>query len=73
MVPGFLSGRDSREQTQRRIAILSERLNMESERIRAWGLCHAVLSAWWSLEDSDPDRGAYSMRCAELFAEEGTK
>jgi streptomycin 6-kinase len=73
MVPGFLSGRDPREQTQRRIAILSERLNMESERIRAWGLCHAVLSAWWTLEDNDPDQGAYSMRCAELFTEEGTK
>ena len=70
-VPGFLSRSDPREQTRRRIAILSERLDMESQRIRAWGFCHAVLSAWWSLEDNDPDQGAYSMRCADLFIEEG--
>jgi streptomycin 6-kinase len=38
--------------TERRIAILSERLGFERERVRDWGLAHAVLSAWWSLEDN---------------------
>jgi streptomycin 6-kinase len=66
-VPDFLSGGNPRVQTERRIAILSERLDMERERIRAWGICHAVLSIWWSIEDNDPGWGEYSLRCAELF------
>jgi len=66
-VPYLLNGSDPRVQTEKRIAILSEMLGMERERIRSWGLCHAVLSAWWSIEDNDPGWGEYSMRCAELF------
>ena len=31
---------------QFRIAMLSGLLDLEKERIRAWGICHAVLSAW---------------------------
>jgi hypothetical protein len=38
--------------TQRRIDILHERLGFERERIREWGLAHAVISAWWSIEDN---------------------
>jgi streptomycin 6-kinase len=63
----FLNGGNSRAQTERRIAILSELLGMERERIRAWGICHAVLSAWWSIEGNDPGFGEYSIRCAEIF------
>jgi len=66
-VPDFLNGNNPRDKTAKRIAILSERLDMERERIRAWGLCHAVLSAWWSIEDNDPNWGEYSIRCAEIF------
>ena len=38
--------------TQRRIDILHEHLGFERERIREWGLAHAILSAWWSMEDN---------------------
>jgi streptomycin 6-kinase len=42
-------------------------LDMERERIRSWVVCHAILSAWWSIEDNDPNQGEYSLRCAEIF------
>lgn len=63
----FLNEGDPATRAGRRIAILSESLGMERERIRNWGFCHAVLSAWWSIEDNDPGRDGYSLRCAELF------
>ena len=28
-----------------------EQLGFERERIREWGLAHAVLSSWWSIEE----------------------
>ena len=65
----FLNGSNPRAQTERRIALLSDILGMEREHIRAWGICHAVLSAWWSIEGNDPDLGEYSIRCAEIFIE----
>jgi streptomycin 6-kinase len=52
--------------TKRRIAILSDRLGFEAERIRLWGLAHAVLSAWWSLDASEA--WEYAMDCASLLA-----
>lgn len=53
--------------TARRIALLSERLGFEREKIRAWGFCHAVLSAWWNM-DENGQGGEYSLACAELLA-----
>jgi streptomycin 6-kinase len=53
--------------TGRRIAILSERLGFPRERIRDWGLCHALLSAWWDLADDDTG-GEYALTCAEMIA-----
>jgi streptomycin 6-kinase len=38
--------------TKRRIDILHEQLGFERERIHEWGLAHAILSAWWSIEDN---------------------
>jgi streptomycin 6-kinase len=64
----FLDGSNPKAQTERRIAILSGALDMERERIRSWGLCHAVLSAWWCIEENDPGWGEYSLRCAEVIA-----
>lgn len=63
----FLSGSNPKVQTEKRIAILSEKLDMERERIRNWAICHAVLSAWWSIEDNEPGWGEYSLCCAEIF------
>ena len=35
-----------------RIDILHEHLGFEHERIHAWGLAQAVLSAWWSMQEN---------------------
>jgi streptomycin 6-kinase len=68
-VPDFLNESNPKAKTEKRIAILSEMLDMERERIRSWSFCHAVLSAWWSIEDNDPSWGEYSLRCAEIFGQ----
>ena len=63
---GSVPGGDNPEvRTGRRIAILAERLGFERERLRLWALAHAVLSAWWSLEDNEDWR--YAIECAALF------
>lgn len=56
-----------RRMTERRIDILHERLGFERERIREWGLAHAILSAWWSLEDHGDWH--YTADFAEMIAE----
>jgi streptomycin 6-kinase len=50
---GSLSEGSSNRLTQsvRRVDILHERLGRERERILEWSLAHAVLSAWWGIED----------------------
>jgi streptomycin 6-kinase len=47
----LLSVPNCRQMTQRRIDILHEHLGFERGRMREWGLAHAVLSTWWSMED----------------------
>jgi len=56
-----------RQLTHRRIDILHECLGFERERIREWGLAHAILSAWWSIEEHGEWRFAASF--AEMIAE----
>ena len=53
--------------TKRRIDILHEHLGFERERILEWGLAHAVLSAWWCIEDNIKDD--YSIPFAEMIAD----
>lgn len=53
--------------TEKRIAILSERLGFEKERIREWGIAHAVLSAWWGIEDNTG--WEYAMGCATILSQ----
>lgn len=48
----LLNGNNYRLMTERRIDILHEKLGFERERIREWGLAHAILSAWWGIEDN---------------------
>jgi streptomycin 6-kinase len=52
---------------RRRIDQFAEELGFDRQRLRAWGLAQAVLSAWWSIEDH-----AYgweqAMACAELLS-----
>jgi streptomycin 6-kinase len=63
----LLNGRNYQGITKRRIDILHERLGFERERIREWGLAHAVLSAWWGIEDNTG--WEYSMSFAEMLAD----
>jgi streptomycin 6-kinase len=63
----FLGGKDYRQITKRRIDILHERLGFERERIREWGLSHAILSAWWGIEDNTGCE--YALACAEMLAD----
>jgi streptomycin 6-kinase len=56
-----------RQLTQRRIDILHECLGFERERIREWALAHAILSAWWSIEEHGEWRFAAGF--AEMIAE----
>jgi len=67
----LLSGKNYRQMTKRRIDILHERLGFERERIREWGLAHAVLSAWWSIEDNGDWR--YAANFAKMIADLDTK
>jgi streptomycin 6-kinase len=63
----FLQMPDPVKVTERRIAILSERLGFPRERIRDWGLCHSVLSAFWDMRE-DGSGVEYSLACAAIFA-----
>lgn len=63
----FLSRTNHRLMMKRRIDILHEHLGFERERIHEWGLAHAVLSAWWSMEDSTGWES--TMAFAEMMAD----
>ncbi|MCC6569592.1 MAG: phosphotransferase, partial [Anaerolineales bacterium] len=52
---------------KRRVDILREHLGFERERILEWSLAHAILSAWWGIEDRTG--WEYSMRFAEMIAD----
>jgi streptomycin 6-kinase len=62
----LLNGNNYRLMTERRIDILHGRLGFERERIREWGLAHAILSAWWGIEDNTGWENA--MIFAEMIA-----
>jgi len=53
--------------TKRRVSILAERLGWERKKILNWATAHAVLSAWWNIEDNMEDE--YSLQCARIFSE----
>ncbi|HEY9152670.1 MAG TPA: aminoglycoside phosphotransferase family protein, partial [Anaerolineales bacterium] len=66
--PNFLNGSQPKVQIEKRIAIFSERLGFPRQRLRDWGMCHAVLSAWWNMAP-DGTGGEYSMHCAEIISQ----
>lgn len=51
---------------KRRVDILSERLGWEREKIIRWSTAHAILSAWWGIEDGTGWES--SIQCAEIFS-----
>lgn len=63
----LLNGNNYRLITKRRIDILHERFGFKRERIREWGLAHAVLSAWWGIEDNTG--WEYAMSFAEMIVD----
>ena len=63
----LVNGINQRRMTRRRIDILHEHLGFERERIHAWGLAHAILSAWWSIEDNTG--WEYALAFAEMIAD----
>jgi streptomycin 6-kinase len=52
--------------TERRIAILSERLDFDPQRLRAWAICHSVLSSFWDMAD-DGSGGESARAWTEIF------
>jgi streptomycin 6-kinase len=52
--------------TQRRIAILSERLGFDRQRLRAWAICHSVLSSFWNMAE-DGSGGESARAWTEIF------
>ena len=58
---------DIQKITRRRIDILHEHRGFERQRIHEWGLAHAVLSSWWSIEEHTG--WEYAAAFAEMIAE----
>ncbi|CAG0996394.1 Methylthioribose kinase [Anaerolineales bacterium] len=52
---------------ERRVSILTEKLGWERESIVKWATAHAVLSAWWDIQDGMD--GGRTIHCAEIFSE----
>jgi streptomycin 6-kinase len=52
----------------RRVAIFSEMLSLDRQRLVGWGVAQAVLSAWWSYEDHGHGWET-AVTCAERLAE----
>jgi streptomycin 6-kinase len=67
-IPDFLRGGAAVRQAERRIAILSERLGFAPQCIRDWAICHAILSAWWDIEDNG-EGSEYAIACAEVYGQ----
>ena len=66
-LPQLLRWPDPVRVTERRIAQLSDELGLERARVRGWGLAQAVLSEWWSIEDTG-ERGEFDCAAAEILA-----
>ncbi len=63
---GTLMDRVSPKLVKKRVDILHEFLGFERERILEWSLAHAVLSAWWGIEDNTG--WEYSLAFAKMIA-----
>ena len=66
-MPRLLRWPDPVRVTERRIAQLSEELGIERARVRGWGLAQAVLSEWWTVEDTGT-LGEHGDAVAEVIA-----
>lgn len=66
-LPQLLHWPDPVRVTERRIAQLSDELGFDRARVRGWGLAQAVLSEWWSIEDTG-EQGKFNFATAEILA-----
>ncbi len=51
---------------RRRLEVFKEELGLDPQRMRGYAIAHAVLSAWWSFEDSAADWES-ALACAETL------
>jgi streptomycin 6-kinase len=51
----------------RRVKLFVKELQLNEKRILAWAYCHAILAAWWCIEDHDEDGAEGCIRTATLF------
>lgn len=65
---GLASHPDCATISRRRVDQMCELLGYDRERIIGWGMCQAVLAAWWSLEDYG-ENFENDLRIAEIFSE----
>jgi len=65
-MPDFLKKANPRATMTKRVNRIVEKLGFDRQRIIAWGMSQAVLSAIWCDEDSMPC-GRYFMQIAEIF------
>lgn len=65
---GLASHPDCAAISKRRVDQMCDLLGYHRERIIGWGMCQAVLAAWWSLEDYGKDF-ENDLRIAEIFSE----
>ena len=59
-------GKEAVRRTERRIAILADVLGFEPQRMRAWAICHSVLSAFWDMQE-DGTGGESTREWTEVF------
>ena len=62
----ILEEKEAIRRTQRRVAILADRLDFEPERLRAWAICHSVLSSYWDMAE-DGSGGESARAWTEIF------
>ena len=64
--PDILKEVNAKSLISRRASQLAGQLGFDRDRILAWGLAQAILAAWWSLNDNQPDWGSW-LDVATLF------
>jgi streptomycin 6-kinase len=62
----LLTRSNPKQVLKRRVDQLSSDLQLDRERMLSWGLCHCVLSSWWTVEDHGYG-WEDTMMVAELF------
>lgn len=65
-IPSLLEEQNVQELVKKRIAIFSQELNIDTQRIIDWGIAQSVLSAIWSVEDTG-EGWEYAIKFANLL------